>query len=358
MAPLPQPGSAWRAYWGLVTDQVSLCLTEIEQPSFPRAPYVLQHADQREATVQSCPLTPQINGIRETMRRQSVRVLPFPACKYLRATSCKHCPWGIQKSSTTWARYSPVAFFNQPGFAGLARTPHGKIMTAAFLGGAYKLVNTAFDQFAALNKKVGLRLNRAVGMESAHKVFVLDALSDGKGNPSVARRGSVILSIKPHSQRAHFYIAYTHTSRKCPRKMGKIMAETVHVGTHRAWIEGDVMRVTHAGPISLAEMQELHRFLERWYEERGVRYLMMDIRAMPPPEPEVRKWMAQPKKSAPVRAVIAVGASPAVRVISTLMRKAMELLGNRSETPFLMMKSEEEAFAWIENDRGVQLSSS
>lgn len=135
------------------------------------------------------------------------------------------------------------------------------------------------------------------------------------------------------------------------------MAETVHVGTHRAWIEGDVMRVTHAGPISLAEMQELHRFLERWYEERGVRYLMMDIRAMPPPEPEVRKWMAQPKKSAPVRAVIAVGASPAVRVISTLMRKAMELLGNRSATPFLMMKSEEEAFAWIENDRGVQLSS-
>lgn len=130
------------------------------------------------------------------------------------------------------------------------------------------------------------------------------------------------------------------------------MPKRIQVGEHRTWIEGDVMRVIRDGPVNLAEMQELHRLLDHWHLERGVNYLLMDIRGMPPPEPEVRKWMAQPKNAAPIRAVIAVGASPAVRAISTLMRKAMELVGHRARTPFLMMKSDEEALAWIENDRG------
>ena len=129
------------------------------------------------------------------------------------------------------------------------------------------------------------------------------------------------------------------------------MHDSIMVGAHRAWVEGDVMRVVHVGPVTIPELEVLYRQLGVWNEERGVWYLLIDIQAMPPPEPEVRKWMAKPKSSAPIRAVLAVGASPAVRVISTLLTKAMELLGNKPGTPFMMMKSEAEAQAWIQSDR-------
>lgn len=50
-------------------------------------------------------------------------------------------------------------------------------------------------------------------------------------------------------------------------------------------------------------------------------------------------------------AIAVGGASPVVRIMATMVDRAVRLLGHRQTMVFLLLKTEEEALAWIEADR-------
>lgn len=129
------------------------------------------------------------------------------------------------------------------------------------------------------------------------------------------------------------------------------MNNSVAIGNHNAWRDGDVMRVALRGLITIPELQTLHDLIKRWREEHNVQYAIYDMRHMLPLEPHVRKWITQNFQTGVWRANLLLGASPVVRLLITALQEAMALAGTRSESPVVMAKTEEQALAWIEQDR-------
>lgn len=128
------------------------------------------------------------------------------------------------------------------------------------------------------------------------------------------------------------------------------MKEAIEIGAHRAWVEGDVMRVVEQGLVSLAEMQVIVGLLRRWQAEKGVHYALIDIRRLLPMEPDVKKYLMQEFKTIRMRGVVGIGASPVVRMTTNLIVKALETLGYRGVT-VISVRDEAEGLAWIEQDR-------
>lgn len=129
------------------------------------------------------------------------------------------------------------------------------------------------------------------------------------------------------------------------------MKEMVEFGTHRAWVEGDVMRVVEQGLVSLSEIQTLMALIKRWQKEYGIQYALLDVRRMLPFEPEVKKWLMHEFKTIRLRAVVGIGASATVRIMTSLGEQAMDLLGYKDRTMIVSLRTEAEALAWIEADR-------
>lgn len=129
------------------------------------------------------------------------------------------------------------------------------------------------------------------------------------------------------------------------------MKDLVEFGTHRAWVEGDVARVVEQGLVSLSEIQTLVALIKRWQKEYGIQYALLDVRRMLPFEPEVKKWLMHEFKTIRLRAVVGIGASATVRVMTTLGEQAMDLLGYKDRTSIVSLRTEAEALAWIEADR-------
>ncbi len=129
------------------------------------------------------------------------------------------------------------------------------------------------------------------------------------------------------------------------------MKDAIAIGAHLVGVEADVVRVEHHGLLSLSEIQKTFELVSQWQKERGVQYMIVDMQRMAPLEPEVRKWIAQNAKTLSLRAMLAVGASPVVRIMATMVDRAVKILWHKHTMVFLLLKTEEEALAWIEADR-------
>ncbi len=132
------------------------------------------------------------------------------------------------------------------------------------------------------------------------------------------------------------------------------MADWGRVGKHSFCVEGDTFVTVNEGPISLAEMQTLMSKIEHAVENKGVRYYLMNLVRAEAPAPEARKWMAQNPYQG-IDAVAGYGASRTLRVLSDLMRRAMELLDRgKNRTPFRLFGTEAEARAFLDTLRPPQ----
>ncbi len=125
------------------------------------------------------------------------------------------------------------------------------------------------------------------------------------------------------------------------------MADWGNVGKHRFCVDGDTFVTFNDGPVSLAEMRTLMSKIEQAVQNDGVRYYMMNLARAEAPSPEARRWMAQNPYQG-ITAVVGYGASRTLRIVSDLMRRAMELLDrDKNRTPFRLFETEAEARAFL-----------
>lgn len=128
------------------------------------------------------------------------------------------------------------------------------------------------------------------------------------------------------------------------------MAEWAYVGKHRMRVDGDIFVTINEGPVSLKEMQIITAHLKLTVDNNGVRFLLMDLARADAPSPEARRWMTQNPYQG-IDAVAGHGASRALRFMSDLMRRAMDLLNKARRTPFRLFDTEAEARAYFETLR-------
>lgn len=129
------------------------------------------------------------------------------------------------------------------------------------------------------------------------------------------------------------------------------MSEPIVFGAHQAWRDGDILWVVHTGKVSTSDLAIVFKLFEDWHAAHGVRYLLIDMHKMEPLTTETRQWLVGQVKHVPVRAVLALGMSRPMRVITVLINRAMEMLWKRPATPMVSCRSEAEARAWLEEDR-------
>ena len=129
------------------------------------------------------------------------------------------------------------------------------------------------------------------------------------------------------------------------------MTNWAHVGKHKVRIEGDIFVSINDGPVSLGEMKAITEQLRKAVDERGVRFLMMNLMRAEAPSPEARRWMSQNPYQG-VQAVAGYGASRALRFLSDLMRRAMDLLNpTNRRTPFRLFDTEADVLAYFDSLR-------
>jgi hypothetical protein len=128
---------------------------------------------------------------------------------------------------------------------------------------------------------------------------------------------------------------------------GDTMGEWGRIGKHRFCIEGDIFVSINEGPVSLEEMQAMMSILHCAVENDGVRYFLMNLTRAEAPSPEARRWMTQnPYRG--IEATAGYGASRTLRILSDLMRRAMELLQRSAPpSPFRLFETETEARAYF-----------
>jgi hypothetical protein len=126
-----------------------------------------------------------------------------------------------------------------------------------------------------------------------------------------------------------------------------------YVGKHRCRIEDDVFVSINDGPVSLVEMQTMMGQIEAAVQNQGVRFYLMDLTRSEAPSPEARRWMSQNPYQG-IEAVAGYGASRTVRLLSDLMRRAMNALHRSpSRTSFRLFETEAEARAHLQQLRNA-----
>lgn len=123
-----------------------------------------------------------------------------------------------------------------------------------------------------------------------------------------------------------------------------------YVGKHRVQIDGDIFISINDGPVSLHEMQTITSQLRDAVETVGVRFYLLDLKRAEAPSPEARRWMTQNPYNG-TKAVAGYGASRTLRILSDLMRRAMDLLGSKERSQFRLFETEAEARAFFDTLR-------
>lgn len=129
------------------------------------------------------------------------------------------------------------------------------------------------------------------------------------------------------------------------------MNEVIEFGAHRMWLEGDVARIAHEGLVSLAEAQLAYSQVVRWHKGGKVQYLLVDMSRMLPYEPAVRRWLAMDAPPLILRGIAMVGMNTSLRIVISLLNRALSLVGKSLPATVFAANSVEEAKAWFDQDR-------
>lgn len=128
------------------------------------------------------------------------------------------------------------------------------------------------------------------------------------------------------------------------------MREQHIIGKHLVATEGDVVSVHWDGPASLDEMRAIQRIYEVRLLLHPRLYSVFQVTRAHPPAPEVRRHMAQWRRTHKVSGSAVVGASLPIRAIATLYLRAAALLGLKT-WPVRFVDSEAEAHGFFDELR-------
>lgn len=123
------------------------------------------------------------------------------------------------------------------------------------------------------------------------------------------------------------------------------------MGQHVLRQEGDLAVCRLVGPFTAADAVPFHALLDRVYESSGRCLVLADVSAMTKIDAEARRYAARWNEQRRMTALAVVGANPAIRVIATMMVKAIGLVQQRSTAPVEFVKEEAEARRWLAAQR-------
>lgn len=131
----------------------------------------------------------------------------------------------------------------------------------------------------------------------------------------------------------------------------------LHFGKHWLRLDEDVLSCKYSGMISLPDVQESMRMLEDMLLPGRTYYIIADVAEVTGMEAEARKlsteWFARHE----IGGAVNFGASAMTRAIGALIQSTLRLL-YRNHMPAHFVKTEEEARAWIQEQRRCRAAAS
>lgn len=127
--------------------------------------------------------------------------------------------------------------------------------------------------------------------------------------------------------------------------------EFLRIGRHLLRQEGDIVFVVWNGDVGLEDVRELVEVVGRIHAAQPILFMLSDSRNTGSFDPEARRWVAQQTKERSLIALSVIfGASFPVRIVASMIHRAMRLLAPGSpETVFFA--TEAEARAFIDEER-------
>lgn len=127
----------------------------------------------------------------------------------------------------------------------------------------------------------------------------------------------------------------------------------IQLGPHQVEIEDDMVTTRLHGPFAPEHMTQWCRIMDGVIATHDGVFSIGDYRQAGSIPPETRRQVGDWPGSAKIRAMAVFGASPALRVIMTLIVRAGALLRN-FKSPTLFVATETEARDWMAEQRAKQ----
>ena len=125
------------------------------------------------------------------------------------------------------------------------------------------------------------------------------------------------------------------------------MPDELQIGTHKLRITGNTVLTRWIGTPEYEDVLAVHQHLDQVLSEHGRAFVINDMRQSGLPSTKTRKWIAEWARRNPVVSVVNFGASLPIRILQTLIFRALTVVGNGPTIESVHCGSEAEAFAWI-----------
>lgn len=124
------------------------------------------------------------------------------------------------------------------------------------------------------------------------------------------------------------------------------------LGPHKMWFEEpDTVRLVTVGMYDMKLLEESNALVRELKQRYPTLYLISDSRQGTGMTPDVRKALGENPDLMPYAASAMFGSSFAMRTMINMMMRAQQLLGVKGAIPFTMVATEEEAKAWVAQQR-------
>ena len=122
------------------------------------------------------------------------------------------------------------------------------------------------------------------------------------------------------------------------------------IGPHQVHVQDDLLFIRFIGPYLPEEARQVLALADQMYRTYGGCYMLADVRQGGPPGPETRRVIGTwPYLGTYVAALF--GVNSAIRVLTTLLVGAQRLLGTRQPIRTELFDHEDEARAWLLEQR-------
>ncbi|WP_240360497.1 STAS/SEC14 domain-containing protein [Pyxidicoccus caerfyrddinensis] len=124
------------------------------------------------------------------------------------------------------------------------------------------------------------------------------------------------------------------------------------LGPHKMWFEEpDTVRLVTVGIYDMKLLEESNALVRELKKNHPTLYLISDSRQGTGMSADVRKLLGENQDLMPYAASVMFGSSFAMRTMVNMMIRAGELMGKKGGIPFAMVGTEEEAKAWVAEQR-------
>ncbi|HRI53564.1 MAG TPA: STAS/SEC14 domain-containing protein [Pseudomonadota bacterium] len=134
------------------------------------------------------------------------------------------------------------------------------------------------------------------------------------------------------------------------------IASPIHrIGQHTVELYGQTFIFRLHGSFSLAEAKQYTALLDSLTAAGGPLFGILDLQNASGLDPQTRAWIGRWARQAQILGIAAVGASPVMRTVLTLLSNVTRLLSRRSR-PMAFCVTEAEARAWVAAQRALLAS--